>query len=70
MGELPILVGVVTQVIEFPVEFAEPEVGEWQCRILGDFTAVEELMDWLEVRGYRDLELSILGNARFEVHWR
>jgi hypothetical protein len=70
MGNLPIRGGVMSQVIEFSSECAEPEVGEWQCRILDDLTAVEELMDWLEGRGFRDLELNILENAKFEVLWR
>jgi hypothetical protein len=60
----------MSQAIEIPVETAEPELGEWQCRVLDNLTAVEELMDWLEIRGYQELELNILGNAVFEVHWR
>ena len=42
----------------------------WHITVLGDLAAVEDLLDWLEARGYAERRLSVLGDAAFEVRWR
>jgi len=38
--------------------------------IARDLTAAEELLDWLETRGYAERELTILDNSEIAIRWR
>jgi hypothetical protein len=47
-----------------------PQRTDWQVTTVADLTAAGELLDCLEVRGFEERELIILGNSTFAVRWR
>lgn len=44
--------------------------GPWQSTILPTMREAEELLDYLEARGYVEREFHLLGQTTFEVRWR
>ncbi len=43
---------------------------DWQLTTLSALGDAEELLDYLEVHGYEERELVVLGNSCFAVRWR
>lgn len=43
---------------------------DWQLTTVSALSDAEDLLDYLEARGYAERELVVLGNSTFAVRWR
>ena len=52
------------------IECSETDADGWDCCPCLDKTQAERLLDWLEVHGYSQREVSYVEDHGFTVRWR